>query len=406
MLGRRAQRLAPARGSRTASPATAARARPLRAAFKSFTGHGSRRAGLLGVRAHLVRARADRQPDGGGGGDAPRARVLPGAGRAVGVGALPSSASSSSAPATPAPPVRQYRAALLELPDYAAGARRARPRRGRARPPAARRSALRRAPSSTVPLPQFVTTLADLLQSSGHMAERPPAVRARRRRRAAAARQRRQERPRDRPVLRRPRPSGCPTRSSSRGARTRRAAEHRRRRRARLGVRPQRPLRRGPALGEALAAARHPRRDDVLPPRAWPSAAPAIRRPRAPGSTARSRSIRTSRRSGAPSPGGLREAGCSPRGRRRRARAARRRRRAPARELHHQPLHAHRGRRRPRLRHLRPRPGRDPDLPGARHGHAARRGRLRARRLPADVRAAADADGRRAAASRSGASTT
>ena len=56
--------------------------------------------------------------------------------------------------------------------------------------------------------------------------------------------------------------------------------------------------------------------------------------------------------------------------------------RAPARELHRQPLQRDRALRRPRLRQVRPRHGRDPGLPGAAEDHG--RARLRARRSRPD----------------------
>ena len=67
------------------------------------------------------------------------------------------------------------------------------------------------------------------------------------------------------------------------------------------------------------------------------------------------------------------------------------RRRAPARQLHDQPLQPRRGRRRPDLRPLRGRHGRDPDLPGRPRSTARPRGRLAAvahltRRRPARPR--------------------
>ena len=77
----------------------------------------------------------------------------------------------------------------------------------------------------------------------------------------------------------------------------------RRRRRARLGARAQRPLRRGAAVLAARAAPRDARRAQALPPRddrALPRPPP---RAHASTSAARSRSTRTSRSSGRPSPG-------------------------------------------------------------------------------------------------------
>ena len=161
--------------------------------------------------------------------------------------------------------VRQYRAALLELPDYPQALD------SLARGEAAlghQQRAIRLATRAVelVPLPQFVTTLADLLQANGRMAA------ARRQyaligvvERLLAANGVRSDLEIaqfyvDHGTAPLPRPHARP-------ARPRRAAEHPGRRRPRLGVHPQRPLLGGPALGEALAPARHPRRDDVLPPR-------------------------------------------------------------------------------------------------------------------------------------------
>ena len=192
-------------------------------------------------------------------------------------------------------------------------------------------------------------------------------------------------------------------RARARPDRPARAALDRRRRRARLGARAQRPLQRGAPLLEARAPARdagrakffhrgddralpRPRADraPVVPPRA--RAEPALLD--ALGAVAEEvRRMKRLRRRSSPL-AALRRAG--------------RRVGAPARQLHDQPLQRARRLRQPALRRLRPRPGRDPDVPGApgggidagayarriaaqrppdgrRPGRAARAGRARAR---------------------------
>src|SRR5207253_5930475 len=72
--------------------------------------------------------------------------------------------------------------------------------------------------------------------------------------------------PRDGALRRRPRPAP-PGVARARAARAAGTAVDRRRRRARVGARPQRPLRRGAALLAARAQARHARHGEALPPR-------------------------------------------------------------------------------------------------------------------------------------------
>ena len=172
-----------------------------------------------------------------------------------------------------------------------------------------------------------------------------------------------------------PRPScaGCPT-------------VHLRRRRARLGARPGRALRRGSALARPRAAARDARRAHLLPPRVRgrlcrrpPGDARLVpeghrAEPRVLGAVGASRPKGHSRETRRCAGGRLR----SRHGRD--TRTTGRRRCAPARELHRQPLRGHRARRQPRVRAVRPRPRRDPDVPGRRTRPRARvRGRRRAR---------------------------
>ena len=150
-----------------------------------------------------------------------------------------------------------------------------------------------------------------------------------------------------------------------------------------MGPRPERPLRRGARPLEARAAARHARRAHVVPSRdrralsrAVGSCARVIPR------GARDQPVR-SRCAGRPSRGGGRDEASPPHGRRgSRPGGAGERCRAPARELHREPLRRARSLRLVRLRPLRPRPGRDPDVPGRRPRPRARlrgAGRARAR---------------------------
>ena len=182
--------------------------------------------------------------------------------------------------------------------------RRSRPRagdcRGRDRARAAGRRTGFRCRSSS-------RSLGDLL----HVAGAEPA-RARRqyatisRDRAPAARERRAHRSRDGALRRRPRDPASARRSRSRAGAAR-ASVDRRRRRARVGARAERPLRRGAALLEALAPARHARRAQVLPPRDDRALPRPPRRTRGRGSRARSASTRTSRSCGRRSRGGTRD---------------------------------------------------------------------------------------------------
>ena len=81
--------------------------------------------------------------------------------------------------------------------------------------------------------------------------------------------------------------------------------EHRRRRRARLGARPQRPLRRGAArYSQARPAARHARRAQALPPRDDRALPRRPTRRETRSCAGRWRSTRTSRFCGRPSRGG------------------------------------------------------------------------------------------------------
>ena len=157
----------------------------------------------------------------------------------------------------------------------------------------------------------------------------------------------------------------------------RRAAVDRRRRRARLGARAQRPLRRGAPLLAARAPARHAGRAQVLPPRDDRALSRPRRRPRRRGSGARSTlnphfsllwapvGEEATRREEARSSSWSSQQLA--------LRAGRERAGASARQLHDQPLQPRRGLGRPRLRPLRPRPGRDPDLPGEAGGAGSTR---------------------------------
>ena len=136
--------------------------------------------------------------------------------------------------------------------------------RGRPRLPRSRSSSR---PSTAIPLPQFVASLGDLL----------PATRASAAARAGSTRS-------IAVIERLLRANGVRTDletalfdvdhgirlarvARARAAGAARAAVDRRRRRARLGARAQRPLRRGAALLEARAPARHAGRAQALPPR-------------------------------------------------------------------------------------------------------------------------------------------
>ncbi len=254
---------------------------------------------------------------------------------------------------------------------------RAGPRRGRARPDRRGALALSRRAVDAVPLPQYV----------GH-ARRPLAARAATpRRRDAVRARRRDERLRARTASApssRPRSSTSTTGSGSRDALAR----------ARAALRERPSIEADDVLAWALVrngrceeALRYSQRALRLGTRdapssstaAWPSAASAAGGRRA-AFRARAR----------PQPALLPALGTRREGGRREAAsslllalaalaAARRRARASARQLHDQPLHADRRLGRPRLRALRARPRRDPDVPGALDGSPARPRALRGR---------------------------
>jgi tetratricopeptide (TPR) repeat protein len=160
---------------------------------------------------------------------------------------------------------REYRRALRVLPRYVPA------REGLALTEAARgrprRAIATLAPVvETIPLPQAAATLGELYRSVGDTSE--------------AARQDGLLRVEERLLASRGVRNDLETAALDvdRGVRLReslaslrrvhcRASEHRRRRRARLGAHAQRPVRRGGALRDAFAAARHARRGETLPPR-------------------------------------------------------------------------------------------------------------------------------------------
>ncbi len=286
------------------------------AAFTPSTGWFDAEPGLPGVRTRRVRARAARQPRRRAKPMRAAARARAGRARAARGRASSSASSSRLRPHRRRPSAVPARA--RELPGLPR-TRSTRSRRSRPRAAASQRAIrLARRAVGSLPLPQFVTTLADLLSQR---ADRTAAAREYAlvgRRSSGCCGERRADRPRDRPVPRRPRPPAA-ARARARPAGTRERPEHRRRRRPRLGARPQRPLRGGAAVVEALAAARHPRRDQVLPPRDGR----ALRRPRGAARAWFHRALALNPHFSllwAPSQGGCREARLSSRCAARRAR--------------------------------------------------------------------------------------
>ena len=261
---------------------------------------------------------------------------------------------------------RHVRAALAIFPGYVlALEQQARVDAARGRLGAAAATARRAA--IAVPLPQFVALLGDLLDRQGRT------VAAARQRATVAAidrvlgRERAARRPRERGLPGRP-PHPAGGDGASRAPRPFRATLDLRRRRARVGTRARRTMRRGRAVARPCAASRDEGRTPLLPSRVCRRL--RRRRPRD------ARVVPTGARA---EPGLLGEVGAGRSGGARvrrlasvvaalvavagRPRPAAGSIRASTRQLHGQPLRRDRGRRRPRLRPLRPRPGRDPDLP-------------------------------------------
>ena len=212
---------------------------------------------LLRPRAPRRRRRRDR-----GDGARPRRRARPSRGLRLDRGRARQAALVGRPPARAA---SFYRLALAARPGYApaldalARVEAARGRLGRA-------VELQRRAVEAVPLPGYVAQLGDLLASTGRTRE------AREQYDLVAAIEKLQAANGSRIDLETRalphRPRHPPRRDArARPPRPRRSALDRRRRRARVGARPQRPLRRGSLVLRALAPARHPRRVVLLPPR-------------------------------------------------------------------------------------------------------------------------------------------
>ena len=284
------------------------------------------------------------------------------------------------------------------------GSTRSRRRSGRARTLPRRRSRLERQAVDAIPLPQYVAALGDLYRVTGRPRARAAPVRADRRDRAAAARERRPDRPRDRALPGRPR-DRAPARARARAARpapsgprsTATTCSPGRSRGTAAAPRRCRYSQRALRLGTQDALKFFHRGDDRALPRPRRAARSVVRAgARAEPALlaalgARREEVR-----------GMKRLTLVLVGRRRSRCRAARGAGAPARQLHDQPLQ-------PRssvsgnraLRPLRPRPGRDPDVPGEAAGGSDGEARTRPRLAGRSARhLELTVDGRRARARR------